>query len=108
METKYRKIIGWTLLALGLLIIFGDLYCSINIFTGRSMAPEVFKPAEQPKNAVSVSQDIEKILSDQISRAMPSDYFPKMMNLISWSLFAGLLVLIGGKISFIGIRVLKD
>lgn len=111
MDNKTKKIIGWVLLVVGLIIIFSDLYSSINIFTAKAMPPSVFTGSGQGDlNNISPSgqQDLQKIMSEQISKLIPQDYVSKLMNLISWSIFAGILVLIGGKVSLIGISLLRE
>lgn len=111
MDNKIKKIIGWVLLVVGLLIIFADLYQSINIFTGKVLPPSVFSvKSEAPggSSAVSSPQDLQRLVSEQISKIIPSDYLSKMMDLISWSIFASILVLIGGKVSMIGIGLLRE
>jgi len=114
MDIKTKKIIGWVLLVAGLIILFSDLYSSFNIFTAKTLPPSVFKETASSNSAVNSSQtilsqqDLQKIMSDQISKIIPQDYIFRLMNLISWSIFAGILVLIGGKISSIGISMLKE
>jgi len=44
---KARKVIGWLLLLVGLIIIFYSLFTSYNIFTGKSTGPTVFKMPEK-------------------------------------------------------------
>jgi len=39
---------------------------------------------------------------------MPSDFLPKIMNLVSWSIFVSLFLLGGSKISTLGIKLLKS
>jgi len=114
MDIKTKKIIGWVLLAAGLIIIFSDLYSSANIFTARTAPPSVFGEIIQSQNNSNSQQtalsqeDLQKIMSDQISKIIPQNYIFKLMNLVSWSIFAWILVLIGGKVSLIGINLLKE
>lgn len=110
MDNKTKKIIGWVLLAVGLIIIFSDLYSSFNIFTARTLPPAVFKNTaiDDSSQAVSGQLDLQKIMADQMSKLIPKDSIFKIMNLVSWSIFAWVLVLIGGKICSIGTGLLKD
>lgn len=110
MENKTKKIIGWVLLAAGLLIIFSDLYYSINIFTARTAPPSLFGQAvslEKSQQSGQESFNLQKVVSEQLSNFIPQIHVSKMLNLISWSVFAAILVMIGGKVSFIGISLLK-
>lgn len=43
---KARKVIGWLLLLVGLIIFYG-LFTSYNIFTGKSLGPTAFKVPEK-------------------------------------------------------------
>ena len=112
---KTNKIIGLVLLFLGLLIILYPLYQSYNIFTAKTAAPQIFKvstpivpEAETPKKTSAPQQEIEKMLGEQFQKLMPpTDFLPKIMNLISWSIFVTLLLLGGSKISTLGIKLMK-
>lgn len=107
-----KKIFGWILLVGGLAIIVGTLYFSYAIFTGRIQAPEIFKLESNPAavsdfNPGEVEKNLEEAIEEQIRNIVPSEFTTQLFNLISWSIFAGLLILGGGKISAIGIRMLR-
>jgi len=109
---KTNKIIGLVLLFLGLFIILYPLYQSYNIFTAKTAAPQIFKVTvpvieETLKKTSTPQQEMEKALGEQLQKLMPSDFLPKMMNLISWSIFVTLLLLGGSKISTLGIKLMK-
>ena len=109
---KTNKIIGLVLLFLGLFIILYPLYQSYNIFTAKTVAPQIFKVTvpvieETLKKTSTPQQEMEKALGEQLQKLMPSDFLPKMMNLISWSIFVTLLLLVGSKISTLGIKLMK-
>lgn len=111
MDNKAKKILGWALIAVGLIVIFSDLYSSINIFTARAMPPSVFSEISQSAlsdKAIQGQPDLQKVMAEQVSKIFPSSYLAKLMNLVSWSIFATILVLIGGKACFIGISLLRD
>ena len=110
-----NKIIGYVLLVAGLLLIIITLYQSYNIFMGNSSAPLMFKvqaPAQSSKaNGVGNLQDIQKQLNEEISKQIgqmiPADTLPKILNLLSWSILAGILIFGGGQISSLGIKMIK-
>ncbi len=112
-----NKLFGWVLLAVGLAIIGYCLYSSWGIFTAKNEAPQIFKVAQQlpaasqKKGAQDLQAQLEQAMQSQIQGAigqmLPSDSIPKMLNLASWSIFAAILVLIGGKVGELGIRMLK-
>jgi len=117
---KPKKILGWILLVAGLFIIFWILYSTYNIFTGKTQAPEIFK-AEEKKQILSEEEDktsfsfqeetqeeMKKMVEEQIKEMVPSEFMSKILNLISWSILAGILIFGGSKISGIGIRLIKE
>lgn len=112
------KILGWLLLAFGILIIFFSLFNSWNIFTGKSQPPAVFKVEEKKKEILSPTQKIQtpeekaqslvqEELQKQLQQMLPADTIPKLLNLISWSILAGILIFGGAQISSLGIRLIK-
>ncbi len=110
-----NKIIGYALLIIGLLLITLTLYQSYNIFMGNSSAPLLFKtqaPAQSSKTSgVGSLQDLQKQLNEEISKQfgqmIPADTLPKILNLLSWSTLAGILIFGGGQISSLGIKMIK-
>jgi len=109
-----KIIISWALFALGLIIIFGVLFYSYNIFTGKSNPPEIFKikasvPAVQAPagNSQLSQQDLAILIQAQVGQIVPANFINRILNLISWSIFAGIFFFGGGKISEIGMRLMK-
>lgn len=114
-----KKIAGWLLLVAGLLLIFWTLYSTYNIFTGKKLAPEIFKiekkeqvlPEKESKGPPTSQEEIEnemkKMIEEQIKEIIPSELLSKLLNLISWSIFAGILIFGGSRVSGIGIRLVK-
>jgi len=118
MDTK--KIIGISLLAVGVLIIFFALYSSYAIFTAKRPAPEVFKTQEganaslpsasAPAAGLSekdIQKNIQNMVGEQIKGLLPADFIVKLLNLISWSILATILIWGGSRISGLGIKLLK-
>jgi len=110
-----KKIFGWILIIAGLAIIVFALYFSYTIFTGKMKAPEIFKPENNtaaltaPLNQQDLQNSIDQAIQEQIKNIVPSEFITQFFNLISWSIFAGLLIFGGAKISAIGIKMLiKD
>ncbi|OGZ71340.1 MAG: hypothetical protein A2904_02235 [Candidatus Staskawiczbacteria bacterium RIFCSPLOWO2_01_FULL_33_9] len=110
-----NKIIGYALLVAGLLLIIFTLYQSYNIFMRNSPAPLMFKVqtsvAITKTNNIGDLQDLQKQLkeevSKQISQMIPTDTLPKILNLFSWSILAGILIFGGGQIAGLGVKMLK-
>jgi len=107
-----KKIFGWILIIAGLAIIIATLYFSYTIFTGKIKAPELFK-LEDSSAAVAgfdqkeLEKSLEESIQEQIKNIVPSEFTIQLFNLISWSIFAGLLIFGGAKISAIGIKMLR-
>lgn len=104
-----KKISGFILLFAGLIIIFYGLYSSYNIFNGKTEAPVVFQTAENNISPAKIDLEAQaqKLLEDQLKNLLPAGSITQLLNLLSWSIFAGILVLGGGQISGIGIKLLK-
>lgn len=117
------KILGCTLLFLGLGVIFYSLFISYNIFTGHAQAPEIFeiKPQETskisdteksvPSNKGLSQEDTQKILENQLQKqlqnVLPANLLPKLLNMVCWSILAGIFIFGGAQISGVGINLLK-
>jgi len=111
------KIFGWALLLAGVVVIGWTLYSSYNIFTGKAALPEIFEiPKEEVKAPTAKGQitgiediqaQMEKMLSEQLKGVIPTDALPKILNLIVWSMLAGLLIFGGSQIAGLGIKLIK-
>ncbi len=107
-----KQIVGWLFLILGIAVIFYSLFSSLNIFTGKTMAPEIFSGANgSAANGTpigSLNAQVDKMIGEQLKSIIPSNAIPKLLNLISWSIFATLLIFGGVQISNLGIKLLKS
>lgn len=115
MNMKFRKITGWGLLVLGLLIIFYSLYSSYQIFSGTKQAPEIFSLSEEVPQAKTekesgmipfITEHLEEIMSQEMAEILPVQHFSKLLNLVSWSIWAGILIFGGGAIASLGIKLI--
>ncbi|MCD6233409.1 hypothetical protein J7J81_03505 [bacterium] len=119
-----KKIIGWILVIVGVVIIFGSFYYSFLVFVKGSPAPQIFETPllENSPSARSASnnsfargtefqqemqQKMQETIINEIQKRMPSNFLPKIFNLTSLAIFVGIAMLAGGKISLIGIKLLK-
>lgn len=117
MNAKVQKFSGWILLVAGLIIIGWSLYSSFNIFTAKTAAPEIFKIEKKvieaptqgkiPTTPAELQKEMEKMISQQLKGLLPVEILPKLLNLISWSIFAGILIFAGSQISSLGIKLMK-
>jgi len=98
-----KKISGIILLAGGIAVILYGLYSSYNIFTAKKAAPVIFNAPQQSE----VQDQLQKALGEQLKGILPADSISGFFNLISWSIFAGILTFGGAQISGLGIKLLK-
>jgi len=111
------KIFGWVLLMAGIILIVWTLYSSYNIFTGKTEIPGIFKieaketPAPMtgkiPTTQAELQKEMEKMIGEQLKGILPVDTLPRLLNLIVWSMLAGLLIFGGSQISSLGIKLIK-
>lgn len=115
-----NKIIGYLFLFLGVIIILWGLWFSYGIFTGKKPSPELFKvdiSKEVSKKEISLPQgaglneqmqnQISSLLQSQLGNLIAGDSMNKILNLTAWSIFMAILVLASGKISSIGVQLIK-
>ena len=104
-----NKFLGYVILAIGLIIIIGAVWSSYNIFTGSASLPEIFRASPQPASPSGSGLDIQKQIADalnqQLGNLIPYDSISKMLNLFSWSMLAGILILGGGQLAGLGIKL---
>ena len=108
---KSSKLAGWTLLVLGLVIIIYTLIASYSIFTGQKEIYALF-PVEESNNSSQIesssplTEQIQTMMKEQLAGVIPPGSIPKLLNLISWSVLASILVMGGGKISGLGVKLI--
>ena len=90
-------------------VIFDFLY---NIFTNQTPVPQIFsseiKTQEQSSGLLGNIQDqIQGIIGQQIQEIIPQNSIAKLLNLIVWSVFAGVAIMAGSQISGLGIKMIK-
>ncbi len=106
-----KKILGLILLFGGLIVILYGLYSSYNIFTAKTAAPEVFKIETQgvtvAPGAQGAEAQMQKIIQEQLKGILPAESIFGLLNLIAWSIFAGILIVGGGQISSLGIKLIR-
>jgi len=112
-----QNLIGWVLLLAGLVAILWTVYSSYNIFTAKASAPEIFKIEIEIQNQSAkgktlttqeeLQKEMEKLISEQLKGLLPVNTLPKLLNLISWSIFAGILILAGAQTSGLGIKMIS-
>ena len=124
---KMEKIFGWLLLFLGVAIILYTLFTSLNIFTGAVPPPDIFE-LEQEKASLDIVQKESKTLNaqsqsdiqsqigemigeqfgEQLKDILPSNLLPVLLNLMIWSMCAGILIFGGVQIGNLGVKLIKQ
>jgi len=104
-----NKILGYVLLLIGLAIILTTLYGSYKIFTDKIPVPNLFSvPTEKISSGGDTLQtQMEEIIRKQIGDIIPFDSVSKILNLISWSILAGILIIGGAQIGGLGIKLIS-
>jgi len=111
-----KKIFGWIILVIGILIIVWGLWTSYQIFTGQMPVYEVFTPEASDGTSLTGSginlnlpmeQQIQQLIKDQIGQIFPQETLFKFFNLSTWWIFMMIVMLGGGKLAGIGINLLK-
>ena len=107
---KLTKLLGLLLLILGLAIIFYTIFYSYQIFTNKIPVPEIFKltsaKTNQDPNALNLEAQFEKIIGSQFQQMLPASSIQEILNLFSWSIFAGILIFAGSQVAGLGIKLL--
>lgn len=103
-----EKILGFVLLGVGVAIILYSLSVSYMIFTGSNDAPALFSASPGEKSSLQDLQNqLPDILRQQLQGLLPQDLIPEMLNLVAWSVLAGLLIFGGAQIAGLGIKLVK-
>lgn len=102
-----QKILGFALVAGGIGIILYSLYASFTFFTGSATPPEIFSIEALDSQAREMRNPVSQLLEEQLHGLLPAGLIPKMLNLTVWSIFSGLLMLGGGQIAGLGIKLLR-
>ena len=105
-----NKILGYVLLVLGVVIMVFTLWQSYNIFTAKVAAPLIFRtqvPLQQSASATDVQKQMNDAVKQQLNQILPPDSITKILNLTSWSLLAFMLIMGGGAVSGIGVKLLN-
>ena len=113
-----KKIVGWILVAVGVLAIAGGVWQTYQIFTNQAPMIEIFKLDKEqgtflPETPAKtqdelVGQQMQQLLQEQLGKLIPANTITKLLNLTVWSIFMGILVFAAGKIAAIGVALLKS
>ncbi|MFH1575903.1 MAG: hypothetical protein ABIB55_03105 [Candidatus Nealsonbacteria bacterium] len=104
-----KKTLGLLFIIIGLAVISYSLYTSFNIFSGKIASPEIFKAPSATQNVSSqdMQSQVQNMIGEQLKGMLPVDSITTLFNLISWSVFAGILIFGGAQIAGLGIKLLN-
>jgi hypothetical protein len=116
---KTERVLGFILLLVGIAVVGYTLIASFQIFTGKTIPPQVFSEVmqAQPSSQVfkgqvgsleAIQGQIENAVGAQLKAFIPKGAIPRALNLFAWSLLAGIMILGGSKIAGLGVRLLKS
>ena len=106
---EINKIIGYTLLIVGVLLIVGPLWQTFNIFTGKATPAQIFiRPTALKVNENVSALDVGGQMQNALIKILPVDLFNNTLNLASWLLLMWILIYGGGKVADIGIKLIKS
>ncbi|MDD2274748.1 MAG: hypothetical protein PHI91_02700 [Candidatus Pacebacteria bacterium] len=105
-----KKIIGWILIASGILLVFGTIYSTYLNFTAQSEFPQIFT-FEEPETVSQTSGGLEGqiggMIGEYIKDLVPRGATTLMLNMFSWILLATFLVYSGSKLVSMGSVLIK-
>ncbi len=108
-----KQIVGWIVFFAGLGLIAWTLMSSYNIFTAKTVAPEVFKAPQgtaltQGSGIQDTQAQLQQMIGEQLKGILPADSITKLLNLLVWSMLAFLLLSGGSQIAGLGIKLIKS
>jgi hypothetical protein len=95
---KIDKIIGYTLLILGVILLLFSIYEMVNVYTGNVSPPNLFNFSD-----VSLSGQ-----NGANATAIQGTQLSQLPNLFFWFILMGFVMFAGGKIASLGVSMLKD
>jgi hypothetical protein len=101
-----NKIIGYVLLLAGLLLILVPLFQTYQIFTGKSLPPQVFKTETVTANP-NAGFDLQKQMQNAFIAILPLALINNTLNLLGWLTLMVILMFGGGQLANIGIKLIK-
>lgn len=96
---KTEKIIGYTLLILGVILLIFSIYEMVNVYTGNASPPNLFNLSDVSLPTDQAGTTITLISGAQLSQ---------LPNLFFWFILMGFLLFAGGKIASLGVSMIKD
>jgi len=96
---KPEKIIGYSLLILGVILLLFSIYEMVNVYTGATAAPNLFHLSDVSMPTGENETNVTLIQGAQLSQ---------VPNLFAWFILMGFVMFAAGKIASIGVNMIKD
>ncbi len=78
------------------------------IFSAEAVNTTQSQTNKIPTSLSDIQNQIEGMIGNQVKGLLPSDLIPKVLNLTIWGILAWILVMGGGQIANLGIKLLKN
>ncbi len=88
-------------------MIILSVWHSYKIFTGQKEVPQIFKYQQEEEIGEIEGEQVQELIRKELGKVMPQEFISNLFNLIAWSIFVMIIIFAGGKISGIGIKLLK-
>jgi hypothetical protein len=114
MTLNFKRVLGWVLVFVGLIIVFWDISASYYYFTAKQEFPQVFvltavEKKDTPSAGVFDPEALAgQIIQEQIGQLIPANTISLLLNMSAWILFATFLVYAGAKVVGLGAGFLKE
>jgi hypothetical protein len=99
LKMKDEKIVGYILLAIGIIMIFFSVYEMMRVFTGGSPPPNLFNFSDI---SIQMSEQAEETLlvsGEELNKLAAMAFWYMLMFFIMWS---------GGKIASLGVSMIRE
>jgi len=103
MSSDTEKIFGYVLFSLGLICILFALYSMYNVFTNTANPPEIFKMQSLSFSVSSVAANQSTLIKITLDSELR-----KIVDVFLYYLFMTFIVMVGSKISSLGIQFVKE
>ncbi|MDD3510131.1 MAG: hypothetical protein ACOXZP_01365 [Minisyncoccales bacterium] len=110
-ELKVKKIIGWVLIASGIIIMASIITTTVSHFSSNTPFPELFSESIEIKGGTSddpLSDYMQSIISDQLNSFIPKGSITLFLNIGAWIIFSFFMVFASARISELGLKMLKE
>lgn len=119
MVEAFIRIIGFLLIIIGIVIIFSSLFITYQIFWLKKPAPQIFQTSsletQQEKKPLPQNLDpqerlrleSQETIKQAFKEVMPEQKVNELLNLVAFSIFIFILVVISGQMIFSGLKLMS-